>query len=129
MIKFKSKFAAAAALLVLSIGAFQMVGAQVEQGTSLRFFVESDFVINGETFPAGEYTIQRTPNTSDAPSVLMIRGANSMIFDTAVSDSRVTADRTELLFENLDGVNYLSAIVVEGHTQRNELLSARVQAR
>jgi hypothetical protein len=128
MIKLTSKLIAAAAL-VFSISAGSMVYAQVEQGTTLKFFVESDFVINGENFPAGEYTIQRTPSTADAPSVLMIRGANSMIFDTAVSDSRVTADRTELLFESLNGVNYLSAIVVEGHNLRNELLSANVQAK
>lgn len=127
MIKINVKLMFAA--LVLSIGAISMTNAQVEPGTTLSFFVGSDFVVNGESFSAGEYTIERTPTTSDAPSMLILRGEKSIIFDTMVSDSRETADRTELIFENVDGVNYLSAIVVEGHTSRNELLSAKGQMR
>lgn len=127
MIKFNAKLMAAA--LVLSMGAISMVNAQVDAGTTLRFFVSDDFVVNGESFPGGEYTIERTPSTADSPSVLIIRGANSMIFDTIVAESNNVADRTELFFENLDGVNYLSAIAVEGHTSRNELLSAKAQAK
>ncbi len=125
MSKFNVKLMVAA--LVLSIGAIANVSAQVEPGTVLRFFVANDFVVNGKSFPAGEYTVERTPNTADSPSLLIIRGEKSMIFDTMVSDTRVTADRTELIFENVDGVDYLSAIVVEGQTSRNELLSAKSQ--
>jgi len=127
MIKLNVKLMLAA--LVLSIGAISMVNAQVEPGTTLRFFVDSNFVVNGENFQAGEYTIERTPSTADSPSLLIIRGEKSMIFDTMVSDTRDAADRTELVFENVDGVNYLSAIAVEGHTSRNELLSAKAQSK
>jgi hypothetical protein len=127
MIKFNLKLVLAA--LVLSIGAISMVEAQVDAGTTLRFFVANDFVVNGESFPAGEYSIERTPSTADSPSVLIIRGEKSMIFDTMVAESRDAAHRTELVFENVNGVNYLSAIVVEGHTSRNELLSATAQMR
>lgn len=125
MSKFNLKLMAAA--LVLSIGAIANVSAQVEPGTTLRFFVASDFVVNGTAFPAGEYTVERTPSTADAPSLLILRGEKSMIFDTMIADSREVADRTELIFENVDGVNYLSAIVVEGATSRNELPSAKSQ--
>lgn len=117
------------AALVLSIGAIGNVSAQVEPGTVLRFFVADDFVVNGNAFPAGEYTVERTPSTADSSSLLIIRGEKSMIFDTIVADSREVADRTELIFENVDGVNYLSAITVSGHTLRNELISARSQTR
>ena len=89
----------------------------------------TDFVVNGESFPAGEYTIERTPTTADAPSLLILRGAKSVIFDTMVADSRVAAPRTELLFETVASVNHLSAIVVEGHTSRNELLSVKADGR
>lgn len=125
MSKFNLKVMVAA--LVLSIGAIASVNAQVEPGTVLKFFVASDFVVNGTSFPAGEYSIERTPNTADSPSLLIIRGEQSMIFDTMVADSRVVADRTELLFENVNGVNYLSAITVAGQTSRNELTSAKSQ--
>lgn len=117
------------AALVLSIGAISMVNAQVDAGTTLRFFVGHDFVVNGAMFPSGEYTIERTPNTADSPTVLMIRGGKSMIFDTMISDSRDAADRTELVFENVDGVSYLSAILVEGHTSQNQLPSGTTQAK
>ena len=125
MSKFSLKLILAA--LVLSVGAIADVSAQVVPGTVLKFFVGSDFVVNGTTFPAGEYTVERTPNTADSPSLLILRGENSMIFDTMIADSRVVADRTELVFENVDGINYLSAITVAGQTSRNELLSAKSQ--
>ncbi|HQU92158.1 MAG TPA: hypothetical protein PLK77_07665 [Pyrinomonadaceae bacterium] len=125
MSKFNVKLMVAA--LVLSIGAIANVGAQVEPGTTLKFFVADDFVINGTSFAAGEYTVERTPNTVDSPSLLIIRGEKSMVFDTMVADSRTVADRTELIFENVGGVNYLSAITTAGQTSRNELLSAKAQ--
>ena len=125
MSKFNLKLMLAA--LVLSIGAIANVSAQVEPGTVLKFFVGSDFVVNGTSFPAGEYTVERTPNTADAPSLLILRGEKSMIFDTMIADSRVVADRTELVFANVDGINYLSAITVAGQTSRNELVSAKSQ--
>ena len=117
------------AALILSIGAMATANAQVVPGTVLKFFVANDFVINGHPFPAGEYTIERTPNTADSPSLLIIRGETSMIFDTIIADSPKAADRTELLFENVDGVNYLSAIVIAGDSVRNELPTAKSQAR
>ncbi len=125
MSKFNLKLMLAA--LVLSIGAMANVSSQVEPGTVLKFFVASDFVVNGTAFPAGEYSVERTPSTADAPSLLILRGEKSMIFDTMIADSREVADRTELIFENVDGVNHLSAIVVEGATSRNELPSAKSQ--
>ena len=97
MSKFSLKLMLAA--LVLSIGAIANVSAQIEPGTVLKFFVGSDFVVNGTSFPAGEYTVERTPSTADAPSLLILRGEKSMIFDTMIADSRVVADRTELVFE------------------------------
>jgi len=125
MSKFNVKLMVAA--LVLSIGSIANVSAQVEPGTTLKFFVANDFVVNGTSFPAGEYTVERTPSTADSPSLLIIRGEKSMIFDTIVADSREVADRTELIFDNVDGVNYLSAITVAGQTSRNELPSAKAQ--
>jgi hypothetical protein len=125
MYKFNVKLMVAA--LVLSIGAIANVSAQVVPGTVLRFFVANDFVVNGVSFPAGEYSIERTPNANDSPSLLIIRGEKSMIFDTMIADSRTVADRTELVFENVDGVDYLSAITVAGQTSRNELPSLKAQ--
>jgi hypothetical protein len=125
MYKFNVKLMVAA--LVLSIGAIANVSAQVVPGTVLRFFVANDFVVNGVSFPAGEYSIERTPNANDSPSLLIIRGEKSMIFDTMIADSRKVADRTELVFENVDGVDYLSAITVAGQTSRNELPSLKAQ--
>jgi hypothetical protein len=127
MYKFNVKLMVAA--LVLSIGAIANVSAQVVSRTVLRFFVANDFVVNGVSFPAGEYSIERTPNANDSPSLLIIRGEKSMIFDTMIADSRTVADRTELVFDNVDGVDYLSAITVAGQTSRNELPSVKAQMR
>lgn len=52
MQKFNVKLMVAA--LVLSIGAIANVNAQVDQGITLNFYLATDFVVNGTSFPAGE---------------------------------------------------------------------------
>jgi len=128
MFNLKAKFMLAAA--VLFIGGVSAANAQLVDGSSIKVSVPSSFVLRGETFEAGTYTIERTPSTVDSPSLLVIRGeGETMIFDTIVDRTNETAKNTQLVFETIGGTNYLSAIVVKGQTTKNEIARSNAQAR
>jgi hypothetical protein len=128
MFNLKAKFMLAAA--VLFIGGVSAANAQLVDGSSIKVSVPSSFVLRGEIFEAGTYTIERTPSTVDSPSLLVIRGeGETMIFDTIVDRTNETAKNTQLVFETIGGTNYLSAIVVKGQTTKNEIARSTAQAR
>lgn len=127
MFNLKAKLMLAAA--VLFIGGVSAANAQISNGSMIKVNVPTSFVLKGADFPAGEYIIERTPNTADAPSVLIIRGENeAMVFDTMIAGSKGAAESTQLVFDTVDGVNYLSAIVVKGQTARNEIAKTKAQS-
>ncbi|MFZ1701515.1 MAG: hypothetical protein WBO10_04245 [Pyrinomonadaceae bacterium] len=126
MFNLKAKFIIAATVLVLGVSA---ANAQIADGTSIKINVPSSFVVRDVKFPAGVYTIERTPTTADSSSLLIIRGeGESMIFDTMVSSSNQASAKTQLVFDTVDGVNYLSEILVKGQTSKNELTKTKAQA-
>ena len=94
MFNLKAKFMLAAA--VLFIGGVSAANAQLVDGSSIKVSVPSSFVLRGETFEAGTYSIERTPITIDSPSLLILRGeGETMIFDTMISNSRTVAENTQ----------------------------------
>lgn len=127
MFNLKAKLMLAAA--VLFIGGVSAANAQISNGSTIKISVPGSFVLKDATFPAGEYIIERTPNTSDAPSVLIIRSENeAMVFDTMIASSKEAAESTQLVFDTVDGVNYLSAIMVKGQSTRNEIAKTKSQS-
>lgn len=128
MFNLKAKFMLAAA--VLFVGGVSAANAQLVDGSAIKVAVPSSFVLRGETFEAGTYTIERTPNTADSPSLLIIRGeGETMIFDTMASSANKTAENTQLVFDTVDGVNYLTSIIVKGQTVKNEIARSAAQRR
>ncbi len=128
MFNLTSKLVFAAALLFL--GGVSAANAQIASGSVVKFNVPTSFVVRDETRPAGNYTIERTPSTIDSPSLLVLRGSGeAIVFDTILSDARTVAGETELVFNNVGGVNYLSAIMVKGSMGRNEVVKSKAQVR
>lgn len=128
MFNLKAKFILAAA--VLFIGGVSAANAQLVNGSSIKVNVPNSFVVRDETFEAGTYTIERTPSTADAPSLLIIRGeGETMVFDTIISNSNEAAGNTQLVFDTVGGTNYLSGIVVKGQTTKNEIAKTKTQKR
>ena len=119
------------AVSVLILGGVSAASAQLANGEALKVSVPSAFVVSDKTFPAGVYTIERTPSTNDSPSLLIIRGekGESMIFDTIIGQSNQRADQSELVFESAGGTNYLSKIVIKGDTAVNEIPKTKAQNR
>lgn len=110
--------------LMIFFGGVVAANANVSAGSVLKFSVAEPFVINGKSFQPGIYTVEQTPVTADSSSILIIRGeGTSMVFDTMIAGTLAAAEDTELVFESVDGVNYLKAIAVKGSASRNELVT------
>ena len=121
MFNLKVKFMLAAA--VLFIGGVSVANAQLVNGAVIKAKIPNAFVLRDETFPAGNYTIERTASTIDSPTLMVLRGEKSgaVIFDTMSQESNTAAEDTALIFDNVDGVDYLSKIVVAGDTVAIEI--------
>lgn len=127
MFDLKAKFILAAAFLF--IGGVSAANAQLANGSVVKVNVSSSFVLRDETFPAGTYTIERTPSTADSPSLLVLRGeGETIVFDTIIARSNDAAANTQLVFDTVGGTNYLAAIVIKGQTARNEIAKSKAQA-
>ena len=123
MFNLKVKFLLAVSVLVVGVSA---ANAQLPNGTVIKANIATEFVVSGQTFPAGNYTIARMPGTTYSAYLMVLRGDNgkSMIFDTMESESGETAKATSLVFENVDGVDFLSKILVGGDNVALEIPNA-----
>ncbi len=126
MFNLKIKFMLAAA--VLFIGGVSAANAQLASGAAIKADIPNSFVLRGETFPAGKYTIARTPSTIDSPSLMILRGdKTAAIFDTMQEESRTVAKDTVLIFDSVNGVDYLSKIVLSGDRVTMEIPKSRAE--
>ncbi|CAN5336482.1 hypothetical protein BH10ACI2_BH10ACI2_18370 [soil metagenome] len=127
MFNLTTKIVLAASIFI--VGGVSAANAQITNNSSIKATVASSFVIKDQTFPAGIYTIERTPSTIDSPSLLVIRGDNgdAMIFDTIIGQSNETANSTDLVFETAGGTCYLSRIVIKGQTAVNDIPKTKNQ--
>lgn len=128
MFNLKTKLFLVASVLVLS--GFSAANAQIADGTSIKVTVPTAFTLKDESFEAGVYTIERTPNTADSPSLLIIRDADgdAMIFDTMSSRAGAEAKATQLIFDTVGNTTYLTGIVVKGQSGKTEIVKTRKQA-
>ncbi|MEQ1604941.1 MAG: hypothetical protein ABL999_08730 [Pyrinomonadaceae bacterium] len=116
------------ATAVLFLGGVVAANAQISNGSMITVSVPNSFVVRDSTFEAGVYTIERTPNTADSPSLLILRGnGDAIIFDTVVSNSNETAATTQLVFDTVGDTNFLSEILVKGSASKNELMKTKAQ--
>jgi hypothetical protein len=107
---------------ILFLAGVTAANAQLSDGGRISVSVPNSFVLRDKTFPAGEYTITRTPATTDSASLLIIRGDNdAMVFDTVKSEAGSPAESTQLVFDTVGGTTYLAAIAVGGDTARIEI--------
>lgn len=108
---------------VLIVGGITVGNAQITQGSVLKADIPNSFVLNGRSFSAGQYTIERTPSTIDSPSLLIIRDSNGrgMVFDTIAARSTEAARSTQLVFDKVGGMMILSQIWIKGSTTANDI--------
>jgi hypothetical protein len=115
---------------VISLAGVTAASAQFTFGSKLNVTISNDFVVGDKEFPAGNYTIAPTPNTADSPSILVLRGEKvSMILDTMRGESGVAAKDTQLIFKDVDGIFFLSKILIRGETNEIEVPMGKYEKR
>lgn len=116
------------ATAVLFLGGVVAANAQIGNGSIITVSVPNAFVVRDSTFEAGVYTIERTPNTSDSPSLLILRGnGDAIVFDTVISSTNEASATTQLVFDTIGDTNFLSEILVKGSASKNELTKTKAQ--
>jgi hypothetical protein len=87
-------------------------------------------VVENKVFPAGDYTIAPTENLADSSSLLILRGEKrSMVFDTISASSTEPSKTTRLIFDVVDGTNYLSQIWLQGEITGMEIPKSKFEKR
>lgn len=88
-----------------------------------------DFIAVDKTLPAGEYTIERAPN-SDDHDLLMIRSTeNHVAFFLAVEDANApqTPTETRLIFNKIGDEYFLSQLWIAGNNTGREVPEPRAE--
>lgn len=127
MSNFTTKFLLAIAILMF--GGVFAANAQIT-GTTLKVSVPNSFILDDKTYPAGEYSIEQTPNTVDSSSLLVLRGeGKTAIFDTIATRSNVSAANTQLVFDKVGDQYFLSKIWIKGENTGNEIAKTGMEKR
>ena len=115
---------------VLCLAGVTAASAQFNFGSRLKVNIPNEFVIGAKDFPAGEYTIEPTPATTDSSSTLILRGQKqSMIFTTIPYELANAATDTQLVFKVVDGTSFLSKILIKGETTEGEIPMGKAEKR
>jgi hypothetical protein len=112
---------------LLGLGLLFATASAYAQTVALKANVPFNFIVSGNTLPAGEYTIQSlSPNTR----ALVIRGAdNSANIVTANScESLRPSEKTKLVFHRYGDRYFLSQIWTAGNSSGSELPPSRREA-
>ncbi len=118
------------ALCLLTIGGGVVANAQVDSVPQIEVNVPFDFVVGDTKLPAGKYQIKTVDDVAN--NVLEIRSEDartSVVFDT--SDAQTRGDqienKTELVFDKVQGRYFLAQIWVAGTSTGNELIKSRME--
>jgi hypothetical protein len=102
---------------MILLGGMIAANAQIDSGSAIRFEVSHTFVIDGKTLPAGKYSISAIATQSGSSDVLKIQSADgkeSMLFSTLKKFYGEAAGKTELVFDQVGDISYLTEIRVKG---------------
>ena len=97
------------------------------QTISLKANIPFNFVVNGKTLPAGEYTVK----TMGSERTLSIRDssqtATSLVLANAC-ESMQPADRTKLVFHRYGDSYFLTKVWISGNTSGHEIPASKQEA-
>jgi hypothetical protein len=119
-------FILAAVLIVAGVSA---ASAQMDPQSRLTTAVPFSFVIEGKTYPAGNYTFARLDANGGDSSQIIMRGSKgeSIILDTVPTVSTSAASDTHLIFEKVAGQYFLKQIWAKGDTEGSQLIKSKAE--
>lgn len=107
------------ALLLLGVSAYA-------QTIKVKANVPFDFIVNGETLPAGQYTIDSLGVLDGRTLVVRSQGLDKqMLISTNSAQSLKVSDKTRLIFHCYDQRYFLSEIWVAGNDRGHQLPRGR----
>ena len=114
---FNNTFKILFAVLFLVFGGVLAAKAQIENGGVIKFDVSHPFVVNNKTLAAGKYSISAISMPDGATDILKLQsedGKESMLFCTIQKLHGDRAKNTELIFDQADGIYFLTEIRTAG---------------
>jgi hypothetical protein len=110
-------------LSLVGVLALLLVGASAyAQNIKVKATVPFDFIVNGKTLPAGEYTIASFGSVDGR--TLMVRSGDldkQMLVRANSSESLKVSDKTKLVFHRYDQRYFLSEIWVAGNDRGHQI--------
>ena len=112
--------------LFIFLGGVSITNAQLGQ-YALRLDMPYNFVAEGRMFPAGEYKITRMPGIRDPSHQLLMRGPSgkTILLNTIPNESVDGYRDTAVTLQRVDGLFYLSQIMIEGKFLGYEVPTSR----
>ena len=96
----------------------------------MRVAIPFDFIVNGKTFPAGNYEIRRI---SDSPEGLIIQNANEKrdhaMFETEPVETMKIPNTSEIVFHRYGDSYFLAEVLTGGEETGQELAPTRTERR
>jgi hypothetical protein len=119
---------------LVAIGLFAIIGAgtasaQVE-GAVTRATIPFDFSVRGKTLPAGQYEVRETMDGSGTFRIANVKhNRDSVMFETEPVIANEVPNRSELVFDQLDGNYYLAKVFAAGDATGIEAMPSRQERR
>ncbi|HJS52592.1 MAG TPA: hypothetical protein VJ781_11880 [Pyrinomonadaceae bacterium] len=112
--------------MFIFLGGVSIANAQLGQ-YSLRLDMPYEFVAENRLYPAGEYTISRLPGTREPATTLIMRGprGKAIMLNTIPHVSIDGYRDTAVTLQRVDGLFYLSKIMIEGMLRGYEVPTSR----
>jgi hypothetical protein len=127
----KGKFAA---ILILLVGVLALCTVTKAEGRdAIKLTVPFEFVVDGETLPAGTYTLSRLGDDKFGGLILRNETTRTSIFVHPIETENAPSDKPQVSFERVGEQHFLSEIqtshdVYEIAVGRSEILEAKARA-
>lgn len=115
-----------AAVLAVLVLALTTVSADAQGRRAMKIDIPFDFIIGGDSFEAGEYTVGRL--SPQKPSILILKsrtGESRKIFLTQPLHSEIAVKKPRVIFSKYEGTYFLAEVWAAGVKNGAELRKSK----
>lgn len=119
-----------ALMLLILFATLGLASAYAQVDTAIQASIPFNFTVRGSTLPAGKYYIKQLNDTD--PNLLEIRSADNrrVVIFTTIDDQAANAPkRSELVFDRIGDMYFLSQVWLKGYNLGEELPKTRAERR
>ena len=110
-------------LLVAACGCVSAAYGQMSAVYGVKFETSFPFAVGKTVLPAGDYTVRRLPGADQSRYSLLLQGRNgeNIMLNTVGAKSKGFLNRSELVFEDIDGQYFLTEVRQAGEEAGNRI--------